>query len=110
MRNVWRIREDVLIGLTNERGLMISYDFSLDIKEWDNYRSWVVKTAGDIAYVGTLGHIGDGNIHFFISCKPKDCNTIHKRLEPGIITYLEPFKGSVSAEHGLGFMKRNYLH
>lgn len=53
------------------------------------------------------GHIGDGNLHLNVSVR---------KYSPEIETILEPFvyewiakNGSISAEHGLGFQKKNYI-
>lgn len=35
---------------------------------------------------------------------------IASQLQPFIFEYVSSLKGSVSAEHGIGFMKTNYLH
>lgn len=61
-----------------------------------------------------FGHIGDGNVHINI-LKPADM----KREEfiqicqgPDELLYkqISEFKGSISAEHGVGLAKKKYLH
>lgn len=61
-----------------------------------------------------FGHIGDGNLHiniakpaempvatFFKTCKKKD---------ELIFTLVARYRGSISAEHGVGLKKKEYLH
>ena len=59
------------------------------------------------------GHIGDGNIHLNI-LKPDTWSTEEfsrccAPLAKGIAALLREFRGSVSAEHGIGLLKREYL-
>jgi FAD/FMN-containing dehydrogenase len=35
---------------------------------------------------------------------------IFKLIEPYVFEWTKQFNGSISAEHGLGVMKRNYIH
>ena len=62
-------------------------------------------------YITGYGHIGDTNLHINVALKNKnDAGEIEKILEPYIFEYLRNVKGSISAEHGLGVMKSNYLN
>lgn len=60
-----------------------------------------------------FGHIGDGNLHLNI-LKPKnlDLETFKQQCalaNPEIFAILEKFHGSISAEHGVGLVKKDYL-
>ena len=60
-----------------------------------------------------FGHIGDGNLHLNI-LKPASMSLkIFKhqcqQANPSIFKILESFKGSISAEHGVGLVKKEYL-
>lgn len=60
-----------------------------------------------------FGHIGDGNLHLNI-LKPKDLDleTFKKQCgqaNPEIFAILKDFNGSISAEHGVGLVKKDYL-
>lgn len=52
---------------------------------------------------------GDGNIHVQVSI-PTYYEDIAAQLEPFIFEYVAQHRGSVSAEHGIGFKKTKYLH
>lgn len=53
--------------------------------------------------------IGDGNIHVQVSI-PSYEPEIAAQLQPFIFEFVSSLRGSVSAEHGIGFMKTKYLH
>ena len=60
-----------------------------------------------------FGHIGDGNIHISI-LKPKLFDkskflTICKEVNHHLYRIVAKFEGSISAEHGVGIIKRPYL-
>ena len=60
-----------------------------------------------------FGHIGDGNLHLNILRPPEwepaffksECDALNKH----ILAIVEEFNGSVSAEHGIGLLKKDYL-
>lgn len=61
-----------------------------------------------------FGHLGDGNLHINI-VKPKNMdqtNFIQKceTLNPALFSLVQKFNGTVSAEHGIGILKKPYLH
>ena len=55
-----------------------------------------------------IGHIGDGNLHFFVT---PGCEGEHQHAQSDEDVYapLKPIGGSVSAEHGIGTEKRPHL-
>ena len=60
-----------------------------------------------------FGHIGDGNLHLNI-LKPKtwELDRFKKRCEKvseSILGVVSSFQGSISAEHGVGLLKKNQL-
>jgi FAD/FMN-containing dehydrogenase len=61
-----------------------------------------------------FGHIGDGNLHInYVSPKTRDRNAFYaetRKIEEGVFRLLAEFKGSISAEHGIGLTKKNDLH
>jgi len=61
-----------------------------------------------------FGHIGDGNLHINV-LKPdsksmeafaQDCDRVSLKL----FGLIQKFRGSISAEHGIGLLKKPYLH
>ena len=61
-----------------------------------------------------FGHIGDGNIHYNVSHSSPDRNAefLAQREEVNRIVYdiVNRLNGSISAEHGLGQLKRGEIH
>ena len=60
-----------------------------------------------------FGHIGDGNLHLNI-LRPKDWQVADFKvacdeLNHHILDIVRKFGGSVSAEHGIGLLKKNFL-
>ncbi|PKA11157.1 FAD-binding oxidoreductase, partial [Leptospira meyeri] len=65
-------------------------------------------------HIALFGHIGDGNLHLNI-VKPKELSDAEffaqcKQVDPEMFTLIQKFKGSISAEHGIGLLKKDYLN
>lgn len=61
-----------------------------------------------------FGHIGDGNVHINI-LKPKDMDKQDfiqrcKKTDALLYEQIGTFEGSISAEHGVGLAKKQFLH
>ena len=65
-----------------------------------------VRTSLPAAEVWLFGHAGDGNIHVNVTGVDTDDEQRTTELVLGRVTSLG---GSVSAEHGIGRMKKNWL-
>lgn len=108
-RAMWRIRDSV--DNFFRYGPAFLYDVSLAIGEMDAYVTEVKRRLNE-AYPDhhcfTLGHIGDGNIHFAIAVGSA-AHEHHKRVNACVYEPLQPIGGSVSAEHGIGTEKIDYL-
>jgi len=52
---------------------------------------------------------GDGNLHLNITSPSKD-PALLAAIEPYVYEWTSKWKGSISAEHGLGLKKRNYIY
>lgn len=56
------------------------------------------------------GHIGDGNIHLNVVCASKETyKECEQMIEKFVLEYVTNNRGSISAEHGVGFQKAKYL-
>ena len=55
-----------------------------------------------------FGHVGDGNIHAVVGPIPQDGVTEHQ-VEEAFYSIIREFSGSVSAEHGIGLHKKQWL-
>lgn len=108
---IWRIRDSsVELGRTFSYASRIAFDVSLAIDRMEDYVSTVtakVKDVDDRAFVVVFGHAGDGNLHLSVHHEHKP----HKYEEFTKLVYgiTGDFDGSISAEHGIGMLKRPYL-
>lgn len=64
--------------------------------------------------IALFGHVGDGNLHLNI-VKPKDLSNEDffkkcKNVDPDMFRLLQKYHGSISAEHGIGLLKKDFLH
>ncbi len=109
---IWNIREDIE-GLLHAISPVAVFDVSLPIAEMDQYittlESAVSGEWGDDARVITFGHLGDGNLHIGVAPRPWSEEARH-RAEELVYKPLKAIGGSISAEHGIGLEKRDWLH
>ncbi len=55
-----------------------------------------------------FGHLGDGNLHIIVGVGDDSADT-REAVEETVYKGLTPRGGSISAEHGIGLQKKNYL-
>jgi FAD/FMN-containing dehydrogenases len=58
-----------------------------------------------VAAFGVFGHLGDGNIHVEISGPAPDDDEVDRR----VLSVVSGYGGAVSAEHGIGRAKTQWL-
>lgn len=109
---MWAIRDDIE-ALYHYTLPSVTFDVSLPITEMDAYVARVSAAVraewGEEAKLVVFGHIGDGNLHLLVGARPFDDASRH-RTEAIVYGELVPVKGSISAEHGIGVEKRDWLH
>jgi FAD/FMN-containing dehydrogenase len=115
-KTLWKIREDLPVKLA-QSGKMYKFDLSFAL---DGFELSVIEAKrllyevhrlppAEVIAVG-YGHFGDGNVHLnVIDLARKHDAVIQAALYPCIYEFAAKMKGSVSAEHGVGWMKREYL-
>jgi FAD/FMN-containing dehydrogenase len=107
--DLWSIRED-FEAITDVHPTFL-YDVSLPIVHMDEYireveASLARRWPEGKCYV--LGHIGDGNLHLFVWPGFGD-DSLHALADEDVYEPLIKYHGSVSAEHGIGLEKRDWL-
>ncbi len=110
VRDLWRFR-DAPPEVDRKAGRMHSYDISIAVGDMGYFGEEVsvrLKEKWPDALVGLFGHIGDGNLHIIIHVGP-DTGKLHTEIDEVIYALIRELNGSVSAEHGIGMMKRPYL-
>jgi FAD/FMN-containing dehydrogenase len=108
--DLWAIRDDVENMV---KGLFppIGFDISLSIPLMDEYVKDVRRQLLErwpVARMVVMGHLGDGNIHLVITVGSMEAEDIHA-VERIVYRALEERQGVISAEHGIGLEKRDYL-
>jgi FAD/FMN-containing dehydrogenase len=111
----WRLRE-LLSEAQKREGASIKHDVSVapkDVPAFIEEASRLVTARFPGARPVAFGHMGDGNIHFNISQPVGADRAAFLALwdEVGDIVHgvVEKFGGSISAEHGIGQLKRDLL-
>ncbi len=105
---IWEIRENFEPILEPEPVYL--YDVSLPIRDMPNYVAKVKENVTKRWSNGccyTLGHVADGNLHFFV--QPNEKGDFHHASDECVYEPLVPIGGSVSAEHGIGTEKLMWL-
>ncbi|KLO20579.1 FAD-binding domain-containing protein [Schizopora paradoxa] len=114
--SLWAIREGITESISKE-GKPYKYDLSVPIHAFkdvvditrEHLRSKGLLREDAVKQVMGFGHIGDGNLHLNIVAD-RFTPEIQAALEPFIYELVASYKGSVSAEHGVGVMKAHALH
>lgn len=106
---MWAIRDDV--GQVRQLRPVFIYDIGMPLDEMDGYTK-ELKSRLDSRWPGNrlmlFGHLGDGNLHVVLGVGDNKDET---RVEVEDIVYglLKGFKGSISAEHGIGLLKKPHF-
>ena len=126
---LWNLRERISLAL-KRAGATYKYDLSLptetmydvvealrarvlrakrkeesDEKKTDSSAFFDYDTVSVMGY----GHLGDGNLHLNVSSPGGYHAALLSLVEPFVYEWTAAAKGSVSAEHGVGAMKRDQL-
>jgi len=112
---LWRVRE-MLPEVQKPEGGSIKHDVSVPVASVPDFLAAATAAAETLipgCRVVPFGHLGDGNIHFNIS-QPVDGDTgafLARWYEMNGVVHaaVKTFGGSISAEHGIGRMKRDLL-
>jgi len=114
-QNLWRLRED--ISETISKFTPYKNDISVKVSKVPEFLHQVdelVSASYPDFEIIWFGHIGDGNIHLNI-LKPDGLpapSFFEKCAEVSnlVFSIVEKFGGSISAEHGVGLLKKPFLH
>ena len=107
----WGIRENVELVFSVHSPVFL-FDVSLAISDMDAYikkiRTELQNIWPDLHFY-SFGHMGDGNLHLFVSCGDDEASTKHL-VEEIIYKPLQLIDGSITGEHGIGLEKKSWLH
>jgi FAD/FMN-containing dehydrogenase len=114
-RAFWRLREE-LSDVQRDEGGSIKHDVSAPVGATPDFIAQASRAVLDFlpgARIVAFGHLGDGNIHFNVS-QPigADQQAFMARWEEVneiVHAIVNRYGGSISAEHGIGRLKRELL-
>ncbi|MCB1319865.1 MAG: FAD-binding oxidoreductase [Leptospiraceae bacterium] len=117
---LWRLREGISESISMTRHVR-KYDVSLPAECFAGFQANVIALCRDMAHVYPVffGHLGDGNLHVNIvssGAESRRTGDTHEFMEDTGNIDMEIYKligslnGSISAEHGIGLLKKDYLH
>jgi len=104
------LRDDV--GQIMVQGTPAIFDISLPIAEMERYTrdlDAAMTAAIGAHHLYIFGHLGDGNLHLAVPTPPADHAALRPKIEEAVYRGLAAFRGSVSAEHGIGLEKKPWL-
>jgi len=114
-RALWTLREHISEAQKKE-GVSIKHDIALPISRIPEFLAQIeapLQAAFPGARHTAFGHLGDGNLHFNLSCADRELHTrlLARAEEASRIVYdlVHQLGGSISAEHGIGQLKRPLL-
>ncbi len=115
-RALWHIRESIPLAQAQE-GLNIKHDISIAVSripEFVRLTDAQLEQAFPGVRLVNYGHLGDGNLHYNVQAPADtDAEAFLKNQEKGVnaVVYdmVDRFNGSISAEHGVGSLKRDKL-
>lgn len=114
-RDLWALRESISESLS-ATGLPHKNDVSLPIAQLDAF-SVALEQLFTERYPGweicLFGHVGDGNLHINVM-KPEDMArdaffAKTTEVDRDLFALVQRFGGSISAEHGIGLLKKPFL-
>ncbi len=112
---LWKLRESMSDAQRPE-GASIKHDVSVPVASIPAFidEAWrAVAGIEPAARLVAFGHMGDGNLHYNISqpvgAEPAAFLARYREVNDAVHAVVRGFNGSISAEHGIGRMKRDEL-
>jgi FAD/FMN-containing dehydrogenase len=112
---LWALRENISEAQKRE-GASIKHDIAVPVAAVPAFLERAVPEVLKLAPGArpvSFGHLGDGNLHFnFQSPRPGDDQpflALWEEMQLVVHDVVKEFGGSISAEHGIGVMKRDAL-
>ena len=114
-QNLWRLRED--ISETIAQFTPYKNDISVKVSAVPGFLNdvdeLVSKAYPDFEIIW-FGHIGDGNVHLNIlkpeTLEPAEFFEKCGKVSDFVFDIVKKYGGSISAEHGVGLLKKPFLH
>lgn len=111
----WRLRE-ALSDSQKPEGASIKHDIAVPVASIPAFieeAARAVATVSPAARVVCFGHMGDGNLHYNVSqpvgMAPGEFLALYRPMNRAVHDVVRSMNGSISAEHGIGRLKRDEL-
>ncbi|MBS3648289.1 FAD-binding oxidoreductase [Pseudaminobacter sp. 19-2017] len=111
----WKLREGVSEAQRYE-GFSIKHDISVPVASIPVFIERAGEAVASVckdARVVCFGHMGDGNLHYNISQPaggdPEEFKALYRPMNKSVHDVVRALNGSISAEHGIGQLKRDEL-
>ena len=112
----WRLR-DAISGVERALGPAMQHDISVPVARMADFiesASVEVEQTFPGTHAIAFGHLGDGNVHFHVRAPEGAVRGAWEETEGKVVSrfvhdLVTEWKGSISAEHGIGQMKRDEL-
>ena len=117
--SIWRWREGITEAL-NHTGGTYKYDVSIPLPELYQLVEDCRERLTQMGLVGEddeskpihsvvgYGHMGDSNLHLNVGVR-QYTKEVEKAIEPWVYEWIQKRSGSISAEHGLGLAKKEFI-
>lgn len=109
--DLWRVRDGMAEAMSKQQS-PVGFDISLSIGDMEVFAAEIDKRLaascnGVRHFIG--GHLGDGNLHLVVAADASDPPP-REQIEALVYGLTGELNGSISAEHGIGTLKRPHLH
>jgi FAD/FMN-containing dehydrogenase len=112
----WKLRQSISDAQKRE-GISIKHDISVPVSrvaEFITRADAAMHAAFPGVRIVAFGHMGDGNIHYNVSLADAEQNKAfiaqhESEVNRQVYQVVREFNGSISAEHGLGQLKRETI-
>ncbi|MBL8533327.1 MAG: FAD-binding oxidoreductase [Betaproteobacteria bacterium] len=110
IEHLWRLR-DISVEVARLMVPLVPFDVSVpvaDMETFVNRLDAAVLALDPRCDTIVFGHVGDGNLHIGVH-RPEDRPELFEIIEESVYSLVGEYRGSVSAEHGIGVLKRDFL-
>lgn len=116
LQALWRLREEISEAQRAD-GPHLKHDISLPIEQIPAFMESAERRLRAVSAdcrLFVFGHFGDGNLHYNVS-RPAGADKAwaaewEGRVADAVFAEVDEYGGSISAEHGIGQLKRHAFH
>jgi FAD/FMN-containing dehydrogenase len=110
IEQLWKLR-DLSVEVSRTLAPVVAFDVSLLVADMEAFVAELHRVTQEIdrrCELLVYGHLGDGNLHLSVHQPPDRPESGHA-IEAAVYGLVGRYRGSISAEHGIGISKREFL-